>query len=160
MIKSHDRSGWFGASDTGRVMGRWDGKSFEKWWLVKLGVRSEDFATEAMKTGTSKAVDLATFPDEIIKQEYLLSPQHIIDYEIESEDVVSDSLVAYTLLIKDNIKSDVYTRVYYFVGNLDGKYTVFINVDYVPENLRAGLNVAKYSYVDEDSLGSSGSVSE
>ena len=115
---------------------------------------------EAMKTGTSKAVDLATFPDEIIKQEYLLSPQHIIDYEIESEDVVSYSLVAYTLLIKDNIKSDVYTRVYYFVGNLDGKYTVFINVDYVPENLRAGLNVAKYSYVDEDSLGSSGSVSE
>lgn len=53
MIKSHDRSGWFGASDAGKVMGRWNGKSFEKWWLVKLGVRSEDFTTEAMKTGTA-----------------------------------------------------------------------------------------------------------
>lgn len=53
MIQNHDRSGWFGASDTARVMGRWDTPTFARWWLVKLGLRQENFRTLAMDTGTA-----------------------------------------------------------------------------------------------------------
>lgn len=53
MIHSKDRSGWIGASDTKYVMGSWSGKSFEKWWLVKLGLRREFFASDAMQAGSA-----------------------------------------------------------------------------------------------------------
>ena len=53
MIHDTDRRGWFGASDTVRVMGRWDTQSFSQWWAVKLGVLREDFSSLAMRTGTA-----------------------------------------------------------------------------------------------------------
>lgn len=53
MIHNHDRSRWFGASDTSTIMGAWDTESFRKWWLVKLGIRQERFTTPAMQTGNA-----------------------------------------------------------------------------------------------------------
>lgn len=53
MIKNHDRSGWFGASDTSVIMGNWNTETFRKWWLVKLGLRQENFSTIQMQTGTA-----------------------------------------------------------------------------------------------------------
>lgn len=53
MIHDHDRSGWFGASDTAVIMGRWDTKTFQKFWLQKLGVNKDHFATTEMETGTA-----------------------------------------------------------------------------------------------------------
>lgn len=53
MIRDHDRSGWFGASDTARIMGQWDTPAFARWWLVKLGARRETYASRAMRTGTA-----------------------------------------------------------------------------------------------------------
>lgn len=52
MIKTHDRSGWFGASDTARVMASWDTKTFAEWWAVKCGWISKDFCTKQMLAGT------------------------------------------------------------------------------------------------------------
>lgn len=52
MIHSKDRSGWFGASDTARIMGRWDITTFEKFWLEKLGLYHSGFENLSMKTGT------------------------------------------------------------------------------------------------------------
>ena len=53
MIHSKDRSGWFGASDTSIICGNWNTKTFQRWWLVKLGVRTNDFESLQMKTGTA-----------------------------------------------------------------------------------------------------------
>lgn len=53
MIHNQDRSGWFGASDTSKIMGSWNTQTFRNWWLVKLGIRREDFTTVAMQTGTA-----------------------------------------------------------------------------------------------------------
>ncbi len=53
MIHNHDRSGWIGASDTYTVMGRWDTKTFEKFWRIKLGLDTSHLETNAMKTGTA-----------------------------------------------------------------------------------------------------------
>lgn len=53
MIQDHDRSGWFGASDTYRIMSDWNTKSFQNFWLVKLGLRTENYTNEAMMAGTA-----------------------------------------------------------------------------------------------------------
>ena len=38
MIVSHDRSYYIGASDTDKVIGNWKTKTWEKWWLQKIGI--------------------------------------------------------------------------------------------------------------------------
>ena len=50
MIQSQDRSYYIGASDTSMVVGNWATKTFEKWWLEKLGLNKNDLKTEAMQT--------------------------------------------------------------------------------------------------------------
>ena len=53
MIQSQDRSGYIGASDTSMVVGNWCTKTFEKWWLEKLGIHKNNFSTEATKAGNN-----------------------------------------------------------------------------------------------------------
>lgn len=53
MISSKDRSGYIGASDTRFVMGKWNTKTFEKWWRTKQGIEVNDFTNEAMMAGTA-----------------------------------------------------------------------------------------------------------
>lgn len=53
MIQSQDRSGYIGASDTSMVVGNWKTKTFEKWWLQKLGLHQNHFTNEAMMAGTN-----------------------------------------------------------------------------------------------------------
>lgn len=53
MISDHDRSGWFGASDVNYIMAKnTKTKSFAHWWLIKLGIIHDDFASTAMMAGT------------------------------------------------------------------------------------------------------------
>lgn len=35
------------------VVGNWTTKTFEKWWLEKIGINKNDIKTEAMQTGTN-----------------------------------------------------------------------------------------------------------
>lgn len=53
MIASKDRSNYFGASDTKYIVGNWHTKSFEKWWLIKLGLHQSNFTNESMLAGTN-----------------------------------------------------------------------------------------------------------
>lgn len=53
MIQSQDRSYFIGASDTSMVVGNWKTKTFEKWWLEKLGIYKNTFSTEATKAGNN-----------------------------------------------------------------------------------------------------------
>lgn len=52
MIADQDRSGWFGASDTGTIMGNWTTKTFAKWWSQKLGLNDDHYTNKAMNAGT------------------------------------------------------------------------------------------------------------
>lgn len=54
MIKNHDRSGWFGASDIDYIVGNWKTKSFLKWWNAKLGLYHSNFSNISMNAGTNK----------------------------------------------------------------------------------------------------------
>lgn len=53
MIQNQDRSGYFGASDTSMVVGNWKTKTFENWWLEKLGLNKNILSTEAMQAGNN-----------------------------------------------------------------------------------------------------------
>ena len=70
MIRNHDRSGWFGASDTATIMGSWDTETFRRWWAVKLGIRKDHFANAAMQAGT--AVTVMSDADWICGTPYML----------------------------------------------------------------------------------------
>lgn len=53
MIADHDRSGYIGASDTDKVIGNWKTKTWEKWWLQKLGINSDRFDNRYTLAGTN-----------------------------------------------------------------------------------------------------------
>lgn len=53
MIRDKSRAGWFGASDTARIMGNWDTLTFRLWWLEKLGIRTNHIKTDATQAGTA-----------------------------------------------------------------------------------------------------------
>lgn len=53
MIQSQDRSYYIGCSDTSMVVENWNTKTFEKWWLEKLGLNKNSFSNEATKAGNN-----------------------------------------------------------------------------------------------------------
>lgn len=52
MIASKDRSGYFGASDTDKIIGNWKTATFEKWWMQKLGINRDQFSNQYTAAGT------------------------------------------------------------------------------------------------------------
>lgn len=66
MISNHDRSGYLGASDTAFVVGNWGTKTFEKFWMQKLGINTDRFENEFTKAGTNwehRILDSLHLPD-------------------------------------------------------------------------------------------------
>ena len=53
MITSHDRSGYIGASDVQFVIGNWKTKTWEKWWMQKLGINNDHFDNRYTLAGTN-----------------------------------------------------------------------------------------------------------
>lgn len=53
MIQSHDRSGYIGASDVQYVIGNWKTKTWEKWWMQKLGINRDHFDNKYTLAGTN-----------------------------------------------------------------------------------------------------------
>ena len=53
MIASQDRSGYIGASDVQYVIGNWQTKTWEQWWMTKLGISKKHFDNESTKAGTN-----------------------------------------------------------------------------------------------------------
>ena len=52
MIQTKDRSEYIGASDTKYVIGNWETKTFEKWWLKKLGIDTSSYDNKFTLAGT------------------------------------------------------------------------------------------------------------
>lgn len=72
MISSQDRSGYIGASDTKYVIGNWKTKTFEKWWLEKIGISKNYFNNKYTMAGTNyehKIIESLNIPNiEMDKQ--------------------------------------------------------------------------------------------
>ena len=53
MIQSKDRSYYFGASDTDKIIGKRSSDSWLKWWMQKLGINQDHFDNMYTKAGTN-----------------------------------------------------------------------------------------------------------
>jgi hypothetical protein len=52
MIASKDRSYYFGASDVGNIIGKWSSKTWQKWWMQKIGINTDHFENKYTMAGT------------------------------------------------------------------------------------------------------------
>ena len=77
MIADHDRSGWIGASDTQFVIGNWKTKTFEKWWMQKLGINRDHFDNQYTLAGTNW-------------EHRILESLHIPGLELDKQIIIED----------------------------------------------------------------------
>jgi hypothetical protein len=77
MITSHDRSYYIGASDTDKVVGNWKTKTWEKWWLQKIGVNQDHFDNRYTIAGTNW-------------EHRILESLHIEDLELDKQFIIED----------------------------------------------------------------------
>jgi hypothetical protein len=71
MIADKDRSGFIGASDVDKVIGNWGTKTFEKWWMQKLGINRDSFSNKFTDAGTHyehRILESLEIPMEFDKQ--------------------------------------------------------------------------------------------
>lgn len=52
MVASKDRSYYFGASDTDKIIGKWTSKTWRKWWMQKIGINTDHFDNKYTLAGT------------------------------------------------------------------------------------------------------------
>lgn len=78
MITDKDRSGFFGASDTKFIMGKWQGKTFDKWWLTKLGLYGAHFNTVYTLAGTHYEHRIADEIENILREQVERDTQFIL----------------------------------------------------------------------------------
>lgn len=77
MIASQDRSYYIGASDTDKVIGNWKTKTWEKWWLQKIGINQDRFDNRYTIAGTNW-------------EHRILKSLHISDLELDKQFIVED----------------------------------------------------------------------
>lgn len=53
MIRNKNRANWLGGSDIRFVMSNWETKTFMQFWLVKLGIATNDFSTVYTMAGNA-----------------------------------------------------------------------------------------------------------
>ena len=71
MIESKDRSGYFGASDTDKIIGKWTPATFENWWMQKIGINRDHFDNKYTSAGTHyehRILESLGIPMELDKQ--------------------------------------------------------------------------------------------
>ena len=71
MIESKDRSEYFGASDTDKIIGNYKTATFEKWWMQKIGINRDHFDNKYTLAGTHyehRILESLDIPMELDKQ--------------------------------------------------------------------------------------------
>lgn len=93
MIASKDRSGYFGASDTDKIVGNWKTATFEKWWLTKLGILHDDFQNDYLLAGTHyehRILDALGIPIEKDKQIIIEDLKLRVNLDGNTEDAIKE----------------------------------------------------------------------
>ena len=88
MITDHDRSGFFGGSDTEKVIAKnISTKSWEQWWMQKLGVDTSHFTTPAMEAGTHwehKILEALGVPGLVLDRQVIL-PELLLRVNLDGD---------------------------------------------------------------------------
>ncbi len=91
MIADRDRSGYIGASDVQYVIGNWKTKTWEKWWMQKLGINTDHFDNRYTKAGTNW-------------EHRILESLHIPNLEMDRQFIIED------LRLRVNLDGNTPTR--------------------------------------------------
>lgn len=103
---------------------------------------------ETCEKHPEKAVTYTYFTTEIEQDAYEHSPLRILDYELLGAEKINDDLYAFTLQLQKEVPT--YPKRYYFVGLIDGKLRLMVNVYNIPESLREGLREEDFTLTEED----------
>lgn len=95
MIHDRDRSGWIGASDTARVMGSWDTKTFELFWREKLGLYHRKGVTHAMAAGTAYEGRILDALGISRRDRQIRIPKYRLRVNLDGEDAVIHEVKTY-----------------------------------------------------------------
>ena len=71
MIASKDRSYFFGASDSDKIIGKWTSNTWQKWWMQKIGINTDHFENKYTMAGNNferKILESLGLPLEFDKQ--------------------------------------------------------------------------------------------
>lgn len=85
MIREQDRSGWFGASDTATIMRSWNTKTFQTWWMTKLGIGSGHFTTTAMNAGTYYERTILDYVGAKRRDHQILIPEYSLRINLDGD---------------------------------------------------------------------------
>lgn len=111
---------------------------------------------DAYKTGPKESVAFAHFEDDFIRTAYLNTDDRLIEYEIENMEMLSDSLVALTILIKTtqtvSYWGDDFYPVYNFLVKIEDEWYFVNGVSHIPPSIQDGLDVNKYTYAEENMI--------
>lgn len=91
MIASQDRSGYIGASDVQYVIGNWKTKTWEKWWMQKLGINQDHFDNKYTIAGTNW-------------EHRILESLHLPDLQMDRQFIIED------LRLRVNLDGNTPTR--------------------------------------------------
>ena len=88
------------------------------------------------------------------KTAYISADDKLLDYEIESMEMINDRLVALTVLIKTvqtvRYSRDTFDRVYNFLVKIEDSWYYVNGVSNIPPSIQDGLDANKYAYDDEN----------
>jgi len=90
MIIDKGRADWFGASDTSFIVGNYETATFKKWWLEKIGWKTNDFSNIAMTTGTHFEHKILDTIDGVRKDHQIIIPKLClrVNYDGDKDKVI------------------------------------------------------------------------
>jgi hypothetical protein len=91
MIADKDRSGYFGASETDKIIGNYKTATFEKWWMQKLGINRDHFDNKFTLAGTHyehRILESLGIPMEMDKQIILEDLKLRVNLDGNTEDTI------------------------------------------------------------------------
>lgn len=91
MIADRDRSEFFGASDTDKIIGNWKTATFEKWWLQKIGINRNHFDNKFTLAGTHyerRILESFDIPMEFDKQIIIEDLRLRVNLDGNTEDTI------------------------------------------------------------------------
>lgn len=93
MIASKDRSYYFGASDTDKIIGKRGSDSWLKWWMQKLGINQDSFDNQYTLAGTHY-------------EHKILESLGVYDMEFDKQIILED------LRLRVNLDGNTNSRIY------------------------------------------------
>ena len=113
---------------------------------------------EAYKIGVNEAVKYIYFSDDWTEGVYLDTNDRLLDYRIESAEMINDDLIALTIQTRTMMSDETgetqgegtFFVAYNFVARIEGEWRFINGVRHIPEVLKDNFDESKYQYSDPD----------